>query len=286
MRKFLYSDFAIESSGQPALRGGPKKLRGFLYSSIVALTAISSAVSGAEWGDLTMKFVYDAAPPAPKALVITKDPEFCGKHKLNDEQLVVNPTNNGIANVVVSLYVARGSKPPKPHESYEETAKASVTLDNKDCRFEPRVLALRTTQTLLVGNSDPVGHNTNITCLRNQSQNVLVPSGGNLKVNFTTEETVPSPVACNIHPWMKAYVIIKDHPYVGISDKDGVVTIKNLPAGKLSFQMWQEASGYVASGKLNGKPAKWERGRIEVTIKPGQNDVGEIKVAPSLFKLN
>ena len=33
----------------------------------------------------------------------TKDPEFCGKHQLVDETIVVNKDNKGLANVVVYL---------------------------------------------------------------------------------------------------------------------------------------------------------------------------------------
>ena len=64
------------------------------------------------------------------------------------------------ANVVVYLYL-RGKTAPV-HESYSETADAKVTLDNDKCRFEPHVCLLRTSQTLVVGNKDDVGHNTKI----------------------------------------------------------------------------------------------------------------------------
>jgi hypothetical protein len=239
---------------------------------------------GAEWGDLKARFVLDGAIPAPKKLDITKDQEFCGKHNLVDEGLVVNSANKGIANVVVFLYLAKGAKPPTAHESYASSAKSEVPFDNMNCRFEPRVVTLRTTQTLLVGNKDPVGHNTNITTLSNPGQNVLIPSNGSAKMNFGAVESLPSKAACNIHPWMTAYVVIKDHPYMGVSDKDGNLVIKNLPVGKWTFQFWQESSGYLTDVVVDGKKTAWARGRAELEIKQGGTDLKEIKLTPSLFK--
>ncbi|MGE0759492.1 MAG: hypothetical protein AB7F89_04545 [Pirellulaceae bacterium] len=248
------------------------------------LLTVCGTVQAADWGDLTAKFVLDGAAPAPAALQITKDQEVCGKHNLVDESLVVNPTNKGIANVVVYLYLARGEKAPAVHDSYKEAASKPVVLDNDKCRFAPHIVAVRTKQTLLVGNKDSVGHNTNVTTLRNPPQNVLIPANGELKMVFNQEESLPSPVACNIHPWMKGHLVIKEHPYVGVSDENGNVTIKNLPAGSWTFQVWQEAAGYVTEANQGGKPAKWERGRVKLTIKSGANDLGEIKLQPAIFQ--
>ena len=257
----------------------------FLAAAVALLFAVTAQAQG--WGDLTATFVIDGTAPKPKPLDANKDPQFCGKHGLVDESLVVNPANGGIANVVVYLYVApRGGKQPPVHESYKKTEKDSIEFDNKNCRFEPRVTAVRTTQTLIAGNKDPVAHNTNMQMSKNPPQNPLIPAMGNQKFNFTLEEALPAPVSCGIHPWMKGFLIVKEHPYVGVSDKDGKVTIKNVPTGKWTYQFWQEASGYVSEAKQKGKPVKWERGRVELDIKPGANDLGEIKVPVSLFKLN
>jgi plastocyanin len=221
--------------------------------------------------------------PKPAPIQVTQDAAFCGKHNLVDEKVVINPANNGVANVAVFLSVARGGKKPPVHDSYKESEKGSVVLDNENCRFSPRVVTMRTTQTLLVGNKDPVGHNTNITAFRNQSQNVLIPPASNQKWTFPVEETTPMPVACNIHPWMRGYVLVKENPYAAVSDAEGKVLIKNLPAGSWTFQIWHE-TGYVTAPKLGGKPADWKLGRVTLDIKAGMNDLGEIKLAPSEFQ--
>jgi hypothetical protein len=255
------------------------------WTLIVSLVfLLPAAASAQQWGDLSGTFVFDGSAPTPTPATISKDQDFCGKFKLVDESLVVNPENNGIQNVVIYLYVKRGDKAPEAHPDYAKTAGDTVQLDNKQCRFEPHIVTLRTSQKLLVGNPDPKGHNTNIATLSNAPQNVLIPAGGELNLQFKAEERLPVRVACNIHPWMSGYLVIKETPYMAVSDKDGKFTIKNLPVGKWTFQFWQEAAGYLDEVEVDGKPTKWTRGRVEIEIKPGENDLGEIKVPPATFE--
>jgi plastocyanin len=247
---------------------------------VLAVTILSTTLSSAaEWGDLKLTFVYDGTAPVPSPINVNKDPEFCGQFGLVDEQLVVNKENGGIANVIAYLYTRSGPK-PAVHPDYAATADAKLVLDNNKCRFEPHVLLLQTTQTLVMKNSDPVGHNTNYSTFTNPPQNILIPSGGQSEQKLTQPERLPAKVACNIHPWMTGWLVVQDTPYSGVSNKDGELVIKNLPVGKWTFQFWQEAGGYIAKVKQNGKATEWTRGRLEVTIKPGMNDLGEIKYKP------
>lgn len=252
--------------------------------STLTLLVLAGTVNAADWGDLTMTFKLDGKAPKAKPLVVNKDQQFCGKFGLVDESLVVNKDNNGIANVIVYIYQRPGSKAVPVHPDYDETADAEIVMDNKKCRFEPRVAVLRTSQNLVIKNSDVVGHNTNYATFANNPDNVLIPAGGQLERKLTSEERLPAKVACNIHPWMTGWFVVKSHPYVGVSDKDGKLSIKNMPAGKWTLQVWQEKSGYVKEVTLNGKKTSWKRGRVEVTIKPGKNDLGEVAVPLSLFE--
>lgn len=256
------------------------------YLLTTSLLLAASVAQAAEWGDLTATFVYDGTPPPPEKANVNKDVAYCGPFNVMNEAVVVNPKNGGVANILSFLYVSRtGTKPPV-HPDYEKTAKDEIKLDNSKCRFEPHMTILRTTQTLLVGNSDNVGHNTNVTALAegNLSQNILVPAGAEIKMNFPAEERFPMHVACNIHPWMNGKVIVKEHPYVAVTDQDGKLTIKNIPAGTWTFQFWHERPGYVKEVTIDGKKTSWKSGRVELTIKPGKNDLGEIKLAPSVFE--
>jgi hypothetical protein len=237
-----------------------------------ATEAETVAPTATEWGNLTGRFVFDGQPPTPSPLSITKDVPVCGRHNLVNESLVVGP-DGGLANVVV--FVNTRSVPV--HPDYEATANEKVMFDNEHCRFEPHILALRTSQTLVVHNSDPVSHNSNLAPLGDTSINPLLSEKGAAEHQFKRSQSAPVPVTCSIHPWMKGYVFPRDNPYVAVTDDQGRFTIENLPAAELEFQVWQERPGPLAA-----KP-EWKRGRFKFKIAPGDNDLGEIQVSPDLL---
>lgn len=248
-------------------------IRHFAYS--LALAALAGVASAQEWGDLEGTFVIKGAAPTPAKIVVDKDPQFCGKHNLVDEKLVVNKENGGIANVVVYLF---DQAKPKIHPDYEKTAKAEVVVDNANCRFEPHVAAMRTGQTLVLGNKDPIGHNTKADFFNNNAFNDLIPATGSIKKSFTMAESAPSALSCSIHPWMNAYLLIREDPYFAVTDKDGKFSIKNLPAGEHTFIVWNNK--FVSSVTIDGKATTWARGRVKLNIKAGANSLGKkIEVA-------
>lgn len=249
----------------------------------VAVVCLGLAVQGAhadDWGTLSGRFIYDGKAPAPEAITPVKDQEVCGKHPLVDESLVVGP-DGGLANVFVWVR----TKNVKVAPEYEKTANDKVVLDNKDCRFEPHCLSMRTSQQLEIKNDDPVAHNTNVSLATNNPFNGIIEVGKSNDMKLDLAESVPAKVNCNIHTWMQGFLLVRPDPYFAISDKDGKFQIKDLPAGtELEFQVWQEKPGYVKKATIDGKDAGWKNGRFKYTIKPGDNNLGDIQVDPAQFK--
>ncbi|MCG8584915.1 MAG: hypothetical protein MI757_09410 [Pirellulales bacterium] len=252
--------------------------------TLISVVVLSSSAWAAEWGTLKGRFVLDGKAPAPAKLAIAKDKEACCADGCpTDDSLLVGP-DGGLANVVIYVRTKKGDK-IAVHPDYVKDADAKLVLDNKNCVFVPHVSTIRTGQTLVLKNSDAVAHNTNIQPIKpgNTPSNVTIPAGGSAEYKFNEAETLPTPAICNIHPWMKSYVLARDDPYATVSAKDGTFEIKNLPAGgELEFQLWHERAGYVRDVDVNGTTAK--RGRVKIDIKAGDNDVGEIKVPVSLLE--
>lgn len=247
----------------------------FILSALLTGAVIAATVSpaSAQWANLKGKFVYDGPAPTPAKLTITKDVEVCGIHNLVDEEILVG-SNGGLANVVI--YVT--TKGVKTHPDYEKTAGDKVIFDNKNCRFEPHVLALQLTQTIILKNSDSVGHNSNVQPPLDMGINPLLPPGGAAEHKFAIAQRLMVPVSCNIHGWMKGYVVIRDNPYFAVTGKDGTFEIKNLPAGQeLEFQVLHEKAGYLLA-----KP-EWLKGRFKMKVPAGGGDLGTVKVNPSLL---
>jgi hypothetical protein len=161
--------------------------------------------------------------------------------------------------------------------SYRKSADKTVILDNKGCRFDPHILTVWTSQTLELHNSDPFSHNSNMAPLGNVPINPLLPANGAVKYNFAKAASVPTPVTCNIHPWMKGYVFARDNPYVAISKLDGTFEITALPVGEWEFRAWQEQSGYLSS------PDWGKKGLRKCIIGEGDNELGTIKLSQELF---
>jgi plastocyanin len=237
-----------------------------------------------KWGTLKAKFVLDGAAPAPKKVSGVQDP-ICAAFPLMTENMVVSK-DGGIKNLVVQMLVDKQNPIKEIHPDLLKPKDGEVLLDNKDCTFIPHILVARVGQAVNVKNSDATGHNANFSLFANQGENFLVPANGNkVGKKFEKDEVAPMPIECNVHSWMKAYVIITSHPYVGVSNEDGVLEIPNLPVGKVTFKAWHESQDkFLDEASVDGKPQKWARARFELDIKEGVNDLGVIKINAKKFK--
>lgn len=246
-----------------------------LLSAMLGAIAVSHPAAAAEWGNLKGRFLYDGDTPKEQSIDTSKEP-VCAKHKVVNEDLVVNPENKGLRNVVVFV----SSKKVTENPDYKSSEGDEVTIDNNGCRFEPHIITMRVSQKLIIKNSDPFSHNSNLAPLGDTATNPVLTPDSATPYTFHKPQKLPVPVACNIHPWMKGYIVVKDNPYMAVSDKDGNFEIKDLPAEELEFTVWQEKSGWLPA-KSGWDPKK---ATFKMKIKPGDNELGEIKVSPKLFE--
>ncbi|MFM8283064.1 MAG: hypothetical protein ACKOCW_05840, partial [Planctomycetaceae bacterium] len=195
--------------------------------------------------------------------------------KLLDRSLLVDPSGKGLANVVVFVRKASRVKEVTPSST-------PVVFDQKNCEFLAPVIAARVGQPLDVRNSDPIGHNTNVA---GSDFNQLIPAGGNTLYVPKAETGLPTMVTCNVHPWMKAYMVFRKDGYVAVSAADGTFTIPDLPAGEiLEFQVWHERSiGANNALGLDRPDLKWTpKGRFQIKLEENEiKDLGTLEVPAS-----
>jgi hypothetical protein len=222
----------------------------------------------AQWGDLKLRFVVEGEVPPPTRLDVAKD-DFCAKNAvaLVNESLLVG-RGGGLANVVV--WLDEREKEVPVHESYTAVAGKEVVLKMEKCRFDPHVFAVRTYQKCTIRNTDQTAHAGKIDFFANDYFACRTIPAGDDQFELEHPEPRPVPVACVIHPWMSAYVVVQDHPYVGVSEAEGNIHLKNVPAGEWTFRVWHERRGFVQEATLDGKTVQWPNGRIEVEIQNGQ----------------
>lgn len=259
-------------SPEPQAQAAQKIRASIAGASAADETTAEGAATGTGWATLKGRFVFAGDAGQPKALVVDKDTEVCGKSsKLYDRSLRVDASTKGLADVVVFVRKSSRVKAPVPD--------TPLVFDQKNCEFLTTVFAARVGQPIDVKNSDPVGHNTNVA---GTSFNQLIPSGGGTIFQPTAETGMPVMVTCNIHPWMKAYAVFRKDGYVAVSAKDGSFSIPDLPAGELlEFQVWHERStGPNGALGLQKPDVKWTpKGRFQIKLEDDEvKDLGTLEV--------
>lgn len=257
------------------------KILSIALAAAVCLTA--TAASAADWATLKVKVVFDGKQPKLPPLQGTEKEPFCKGKELPNELIIVGEKGE-LPNLALIMDM-RKSDVDDIHPDLEKPSKEPLVIDNKNCIFEPRVAFLQAGRPVIVKNSDKCAHNYKIDPFSNQPINVLVPIGDEIKADFPKgERSNFSEYGCTIHPWMKGQLIIREHPYVGVSNEKGELVIKDLPAGKVTFKVVHEAMDRsIKEITLGGKKVKTSRGNIEIDLKPGMNDLGTLVVAPDQF---
>ena len=150
--------------------------------------------------------------------------------------IVVRGANGALANAVVYVKSGLGSY-------HFDVPTTPVVLTQKGCMYEPRVLAVMARQAVDINNEDPTIHNVHPMPRVNRPWNKSEPVGDPpIETSFPKPE-LAIPIACNIHPWMRAFLFVFAHPYFDITSKTGSFELKNLPPGTYTIEAWQEKYG-------------------------------------------
>jgi plastocyanin len=141
--------------------------------------------------------------------------------------------------VVVFLDLPDGARPAMPP--------MRARLNQRNERFEPRVLAITTGSLVEFPNNDTTFHNVfSLSKARTFDLGRYAP-GRTGTVRFDRPGVVP--VFCDIHSHMSAYIHVFDHPYFAVSDASGRYVISQVPAGSYTLYVWSEV-GRVAPRRV------------------------------------
>ena len=243
---------------------------GVLAAALVAQAQTGTIKGRLVWGDENV--------PPPKVLIekgkSEKDPDVCAKDEtIYSRDLVIDPKSKGVAFAFAYLVRPKGDSSAAVKELVAKTPK--VNLDQKGCEFQPYALPFHQDQALLIKSSDPKGHNVRYSGFKNAGINQTIKPNGELEVKLVADR-VPMELHCDIHPWMKGYLMVFDHPYFTTTGSDGSFEITGIPAGEQNLVVWQNKVGYVTQGLARG---------MAVTVRAGEvTDVGEIKLDPAKVK--
>lgn len=202
---------------------------------LACLVACCLIAVGVAWGGTIKGTVrYMGAMIEPKKLPVTADHYVCGKTK-DAETLVLSP-DRGIRNAVVSL------RSPPPGTRWPAFMPV-VQIDQDVCVYVPHVVIVPAGGTVEFLNSDRLLHNLHSASTRNPTFNRTQPRGRTIPIRFRKPEIVR--LDCDLHPWMRAWIVIAEHPFYTVTDEQGRFRLDHVPAGDYTLQVWQESLGVV-----------------------------------------
>lgn len=208
-----------------------------LQKSLLIAAVLAGAATAVSAADITGKVTLKGTPPPEKKLPL--DPVCAKMHtEIPTTRFYVVDKDGGLADAFV--YIKEGLS-QKEYPAPKEPA----VLDQKGCEYLPYVLGAQTGQTIVVKNSDPVLHNVHPTptVAGNKEYNkAQLPKGPDVTFSWEKPEIFLR-FKCDVHPWMYAYVGLVDNPYFAVSKEDGTFTIKNVPPGKYTVEVYHRKAG-------------------------------------------
>jgi hypothetical protein len=187
---------------------------------------------------------FSGTVPKAKRINMSEDPACKGQNE--DESLVVR--DGRLANVVV--YVKSGLPNTGwikftrfARRSDEDPDPTSGIILQKGCRYVPHVVAVTTAEKVRIENDDPTTHNIHPMPRANKEWNASQSPGAEPLVKTFDHPELMIPVKCNVHPWMRAYINVFNHPFYRVTREDGTFSFNDLPPGTYTIAAVHETLG-------------------------------------------
>ena len=194
---------------------------------------------------------HQGAVPENEVIRISEDLDYCGSTQEADVYLV---DKSRVKNAVVWLDgIDRGN----------DTIIGTVNVAIDKCRIKPRVSVGFVGGGFVFYNSDEILHTVQMKMgLAYQKDvsdrplaegatiyNIALPMKG-ISVrkpikrwHRLSQYTGYIRVRSNTHPWMSSYVFVFNHPYGGVTDRNGALKLDDVPSGEYLLKVWHEGFG-------------------------------------------
>jgi plastocyanin len=182
-------------------------------------------------GTLAGKVTLSGLAPKLANLPVTRDMKTCGNNK-PDESLAI-ADGGAVKNAVVWF-----PDVPLPKDYKPEKKK----LDQQQCVFVPHVLAAPIGTTVDVVNSDKALHNVRAQAGEVKLMNYAMPIPGHVVPTKLEKEGIFK-VSCDVHPWMRGWLLVLPTTAFAITGDDGTYKIAGVTPGHHKVRIWHERLG-------------------------------------------
>jgi plastocyanin len=121
----------------------------------------------------------------------------------------------------------------------------AAVLNQRSFIFEPQVLAIRDGQLVRFTNDDPANHNVRSDDAAPSNRFSLFTGYGERAERRFRSQPADRPIAvgCDIHPWMRAWLYVFNHPSFAVTSEAGRFHIDHVPIGRHMVSFRQPAGG-------------------------------------------
>ena len=142
--------------------------------------------------------------------------------------IIINSTSGkAVKDAVVTL---------KSSKKIKLKSKKTYIIDQINKTYVPHVKVIPVGSRISFPNKDDIRHHVYSFSDTKKFELPLYEGTPTKPITFNKKGIVT--LGCNIHDWMSAYIYISDTPYYGISNEAGSITIKNIPRGKYTIEVW------------------------------------------------
>ena len=200
-----------------------------MYNLFISFMILSIAFSGTLTGNVSFEGKTKKRKPIP----MDSDP-ICGASHKDDKVLsesFIDDKDKNLKNVLIWL----------DGVNYKgEVLKKPAVVDQIGCVYKPHVQGIMKGQELIIKNSDATLHNIHSMAKVNNQFNFAMPKVVKEKNTSFDKTEEPFYIKCDVHPWMKTWIGVFDHPYFATTDDSGNYKIENIPAGEYKVIAWHE----------------------------------------------